>query len=289
MKLNKKYGCPIGCKYCVITEVDCRRTMWEEKTLIGLNRAVTILNPPPDLNDQKSVAEFYNFPLELLRGDIVGFNAISDPFWPKYSKELDYFLEKVAPIAKLVVCVTKFNISDAMLIRLSKIPNFRLTVSITGLDTLEGTKTKDRLDLLARAKRLGVKAFPIVHPYIAGMSDLAFLPKLKKLGYDFIDVKGFRYNEKNMGEWLSETAKEFYNGTNEQETLPIDGWLKKVLDSGLKIKSLKTWYSESLLDNFPCLSERDSVLCVDKILSYANITSSSSNKEVIRAAIRRRL
>lgn len=288
MKSNKKYGCPVGCKYCVITEVDCRRTMWEKKTLIGLNRAVTILNPPPDLTDQKAVDEFYNFPLELLKGDIVGFNAISDPFWPKYSRELDYFLEKVSPIAKLVVCVTKFNISDEMLRRLGRIPNFRLTVSITGLDQLEGTKTKDRLDLLFRAKKFGVKAFPIVHPYIAGMSDLSFLPKLKKMGYNFIDFKGFRYNEKNMKNWLAADSEKFYRGTNEQETMPNDGWLKKVLDSGLKIKSLKEWYQEELTDSCPRLTEREAIICVDKILGCASITSSASDQAVVAAAIKRR-
>lgn len=288
MKLSKKYGCPVGCKYCVITEVDCRRTMWEKKTLIGLNRAVTILNPPPDLADKKAVEEFYNFPLDLLKGDIVGFNAISDPFWPKYSQELDYFLAKVSPVAKLVVCVTKFNIPDEMLIRLSKIPNFRLTVSITGLDSLEGTKTKDRLDLLARAKKFGVKAFPIVHPYIAGMSNLSFLPELKKLGYDFIDFKGLRYNEKKMKAWISAESEKFYRDTEEKETMPNDGWLKKVLASDLKLKPLKEWYQEELPPDCLRLEPSEAASLVDQILPYANITSSASDQEVIVSAIKRR-
>jgi len=142
--------------------------LWNKKTLLGLNKAVTILNAPPDLEDKQAVKDFYDFPLHLLRGDIVGFNAISDPFWPKYRKQLDYFLDNVSKIAKLVVCVTKFNISDEMMQRLSKIPNFRLNVSITGLDSIENTKTKDRLEHLPKQKNTESKLFQLFIPILPG-------------------------------------------------------------------------------------------------------------------------
>ncbi|MBU0585979.1 hypothetical protein KJ780_00550, partial [Candidatus Micrarchaeota archaeon] len=56
------HGCPVGCEYCVITKVESRRELWNKKTILGLNKAVTILNPPPDLSNEKAVQEFYDFP-----------------------------------------------------------------------------------------------------------------------------------------------------------------------------------------------------------------------------------
>ncbi len=285
---TKNTGCPIGCRYCVITKVNCRRQLWNKKTLLGLNKAVTILNAPPDLEDKQAVKDFYDFPLHLLRGDIVGFNAISDPFWPKYRKQLDYFLDNVSKIAKLVVCVTKFNISDEMMQRLSKIPNFRLNVSITGLDSIENTKTKDRLETFAKAKKYGVKAFPIIHPYIAGMSDLSFLAELKKMGYDYVDVKGLRYNHETMKNWMPEESQKYYIGTNEEEILPEDGWREKIQQAGMVLKVLKDWYQEGQ-ELVPKITEEEAKADAEKILQLANITSSDTDEAVIKALIKRKM
>ena len=157
------YGCPVGCKYCVVTEVERRNRQWRASSLLGVNKSVTILNPPPNLGNEVARRSFYEFPLELLRGDIVGFNGISDPFWPKFRAELDYVLREVPRVAKILSLVTKFEVTDEEMARLAEIPNVRLTVSITGLDTLENTSTRSRLRTLARAKQYGVRAFPIVH------------------------------------------------------------------------------------------------------------------------------
>lgn len=295
MKIGKEqfgvegHGCPVGCEYCVITKVESRRELWNEKTILGINKAVTILNPPPDLKNEEAVKEFYNFPVELLKGDFVGFNAISDPFWPKYKKELEFFLDKVAPIAKLITCVTKFNPDDKVLDRLAEIPNFRLAVSITGLDKLERTKTGERLNLLERAKEKGIKAFPVIHPYIAGVSDLSFLPRLKELGYDQVDVKGLRYNEETMSSWLPESAKKYYEGSNEQEILAEDGWRDKIKEAGLNLTSLKSWYREGIEEMTPKLSREEAENLVGKILEKANITSSDTDQAVIEEAIKRRM
>jgi DNA repair photolyase len=283
------HGCPVSCEYCVITKVESRRELWNEKTILGLNKAVTILNPPPDLKNEQALREFYNFPVELLRGDFVGFNAISDPFWPKYKKELEFFIEKVAPIAKLITCVTKFNPSDEVLDRLSKVSNFRLAVSITGLDGLERTKTDDRLNLLERSKQKGIKAFPVIHPYIAGMSDLSFLPRLKELGYEEVDIKGLRYNPKTMSSWMPESSQKYYNGTNEQEVLPEDGWREKIEEAGLKLTNLKNWYRRGFEEMTPKLSREEAEKLVNEILKRANITSSDTDKSVIEEAIKRRM
>lgn len=283
------YGCPVKCEYCVVSKVDSRRELWNEKTILGINKAVTILNPPPDLKNEEALKEFYDFPVELLKGDFVGFNAISDPFWPKYKKELDFFLEKVPSIAKLVTCVTKFNPPESVLNRLAEIPNFRLAVSVTGLDSIERTKTEERLNLLERAKEKGIKAFPIIHPYIAGMSDLSFLSRLKEMGYDEVDVKGLRYNHENMANWMPASSQNFYEGTNERETLPDDGWKKKIELAGLKLRSLKDWYRDGFEEMEPKLGKEEAEKLVGEILERANITSSDTDASVIEEAIKRRM
>jgi len=283
------HGCPVGCEYCVITKVESRRELWNERTILGINKAVTILNPPPDLINEEAVREFYDFPIELLEGDIVGFNGISDPFWPKYRNELNYFLDKVSPIAKLVTCVTKFNPDNEILDRLAEIPNFRLIVSITGLDSIERTKTSDRLDLLERAKERGIEAFPVIHPYIAGMSDLSFLKRLKELGYNDIDVKGLRYNHETMSCWMPESSQMFYKGSHENEILPESGWREQVSQAGLNLVSLKNWYRKGFDELTPKLSQEEAEGLVGQILQKANITSSDTDMAVVQAAIARRM
>lgn len=283
------HGCPVGCEYCVITKVESRRELWNERTILGINKAVTILNPPPDVRNEQAMREFYDFPPELLRGDFVGFNAISDPFWPKYKKELEWFLERVAPQAKIVTCVTKWNPSEQVLDRLAQIPNFRLVVSITGLDSIERTKTGQRLALLEAAKRKGILAFPVVHPYIAGMSDLSFLSRLKEIGYEDVDIKGLRYSHENMSPWMPESSRQLYEGTKEQEILPEDGWREKVEQAGLSLTGLKSWYRQGFESMMPKLSREESERLVGEILKRANITSSDTDKAVIEEAIKRRM
>ncbi|MDR1300260.1 MAG: hypothetical protein LBK50_00980 [Candidatus Nomurabacteria bacterium] len=284
-----QYGCPVGCKYCVVTEVDKRREQWNESTVLGINKAVTILNPPPDLDDKRAIDEFYNFPVELLRGDIVGFNGISDPFWPKYRNELDWFLKNVPNEAKLVTCVTKWNISDETMDKLAAVPNFRLVVSMTGLDQIEKTSTDQRLDVLWRAKEKGIKAFPIIHPYIPDMSDLSFLPKLKEMGYDEIDIKGLRYNPDTMDAWMPKDVQGHFARSRENEVLVDDGWSELIALSGLQQISLKHWYRQDFGELTPHLSRDTAIELVGKIIARANITSSDTDKAVIEAAIERRL
>jgi len=280
-------ACPVACQYCVITQVGYRAQAWQKRFLIGINKAVTILNPPLNRGDADALASFYNFPLELLEGDRVGFNAISDPFWPKYGRELEWFLSEVAPIAKAVACVTKFPVSREMMKRLATIPHFQLNVSITGLDGIEKTTTRSRLRTLALAREYGVNAFPTIHPYIAGMSNLSFLVELRALGYRYVDVKGLRYDT-SMAHWMPEVSRKFYAGTEGTESLPDDGWRERVADAGLQLKPLREWCAEQARTT-PHLTRQEAERRVGKLLSYANITSSDNDDVVVRAAIERRL
>lgn len=288
-------NCPVNCRYCAVTNIEKRRCLWEKNPLIGINKAVTYINPPykdqwvvtrPDV--KQALRPFYKLDPNLFTGDIVCFNAVSDPFWKLYRDELEFFLKRYSPVAKLVTCVTKMPVPSVLMKHvLSKYPNFRLIVSITGLDGIEGTSTESRLKTLARAKEYGIKAFPLCHPYISGMSDLSFLKPLKELGYDEIDVKGFRYNPRFDG-WMNKKSIELYRGSNEDEVLIEDGWREKVIESGLKIVSLKDWYKMQNLTT-PKLTREEAELKVREVMKIANITSSGTDEEVFESSVQRRL
>lgn len=284
---ERDFGCPVQCRYCAVTKVDRRRRQWNKKTLIGLNASVTIINPPPHPTRQ-SLREFYTLPPELFRGDRIGFNAISDPFWPKYRLELDYFLAAFSPFAKIITAVTKFPVAPEIMEKLSKVSNFRLVVTVTGLDSLEKVSTARRLEVLRQARYYGLQAFPIIHPYIAGLTDLTFLSALKKNGYDKIGIKGLRYNSRTMDSWLPSASRSWYSGHAEKEILPDDGWRKKITQTGLEITDLRSWY-DSVCPETPRVSQVEARQSVMQILPRANITSSRSTAEVIDSAIRRRL
>lgn len=86
-----------------------------------------------------------------------------------------------SPLAKIVTCVTKWPIERETMVRLSRVPNFMMVVAITGNHPpVEKIPVRKHLETLALAKELGVQALPISHPYIAGLSNLSFLPELKK-------------------------------------------------------------------------------------------------------------
>ena len=278
--------CPVGCKYCAVSQIDCRRSLWNKSTLIGINKAVTFINPPPDITNKAEVERFYNLDPGLFEGDILCFNAISDPFWQKYHCELDYFLCTFNKVAKIMTCVTKMPVPEKLMEKLSSYRNFRLIVSITGLEQLEKTTTKSRLKTLELAKKYKVEAFPLCHPYIACMTDLGFLSALKALGYNEIDIKGLRYNPR-FNEWLPENAVHLYEGSDEKEIL-INDFEEELNKSGLKKVSLKEWYKKQELRT-PSLDYETARLKVTEVFKMANITSSDTDKQVFDAAVQRRL
>ena len=281
-------ACPIGCKYCHVSEVSYRREAWQKKFLIGLNKTATIFNSPIDLENKPALQTFYDFPLELFTADIVGFNAITDPFWPKYKNELSFFLERVTELAKSVVCVTKFPVTRRQMSILSTIPNFLLNISVTGLDMLEKTSTKNRLKTLSLAKEYGVKAFPVIHPYIYGMTNLSFLRNLKEMGYDEVDIKGFRYDP-SMSSFLPEHVDSVYRTSTGTESFPYEDAVKeKIKSNGIQVISLRRWVNEHTSHEKSISFERARSY-VNRLLIYANITSSASSKAVIESCVKRRL
>lgn len=286
-----KPACPNACKYCFITEHDNRREVWNKNPIAGINRACTYINVPPWIeSDKKSQDRFYNFPWEILRGDFVGFTAISDPFWPKLTKYTHYFIEKTSRLAKAITCVTKWPISEEEMKKLSHYKNLYLVIGITGNQPpVEKFTIEQHLQTLALAKKHKVNALPIIHPYISGVSDLYFLPKIKNLGYDYISVKGLRYCHSQMKDWMPEKSREFYIDKENEEILPEDGWRKKIKDNELKLLSPKNWYIREASKNKPHLSKAEATKLVEKTMAIANTTTSTSKLEVKEAAIKRRL
>lgn len=285
-----KPACPVRCKYCFITEHDARREVWNRNPEMGLNRATTFLNIPPWI-DEDPIAQhrFTMFPGEILKGDFVGFTAITDPFWPKLDKWLWQFLDLASCYAKIVTCVTKWPLSKETLKRLSQYPRFRLIVSITGNPPPVERVTVDRhLRTLEWALEVGVKAHPICHPYIAGVSDLSFLPRLKQIGYHHMDVKGLRYCDAQMGAWMPETARKHYLGHEDIEHLPEDGWRERVTDAGLTLKTARRWYLEEGHGIGPSLDRSDAEELVRLVCERANIVSSALPQAVWDAAVLRR-
>lgn len=283
-------ACPVGCRYCFITEHDQRREVWNANPVCGINKSSTFINVTPWIGtDPVEQERFRTFPWEVLEGDFVGFTAITDPFWPLLDRWREEWLAKVAPMAKLVTCVSKWPINRATMARLVEIPNFLLVVGITGNEAIEKVPMRKHLETLALAKELGVKALPISHPYVAGVSDLSFLPDLKKLGYEYFDVKGLRYCDANMGSWMPQASKAHYMGREDEEVLPEDGWREKVANAGLTLLSPRQWYLQEAIGRGPRLDRSTAEAKVAQVLDLANVVSSGSFTEVIEAAIARRL
>ena len=284
-----KPACPNACRYCFVTEHDARREVWNRNPVAGLNKACTFINVTPwiDKNSAEQ-ARFRTFPWELLAGDFVGFTAITDPFWPGIEKYLWEWLDRASAVAKLCTCVTKWPLSRRVMSKLAQQPNFFLVLGITGNETLERVSMRKHLQTLALAKEFGVKALPISHPYIAGVSDLWFLPELKKLGYDHFDVKGLRYCHARMDSWMPEASKGYYLNREDEEVLPEDGWREKVTDAGLSLLSPRERYLREGLQLEPHIEPTAAEEAVRRVMALANVVSSDRNG-VFKAAIERRL
>jgi len=286
-----KPACPVACKYCFITEHDTRRELWNKNPVAGINRASTFINVTPWIGESRDEQErFYQFPFEILKGDFVGFTAVTDPFWPTLDRYLWHFLETVSPIAKLVTCVTKWPVNRSVMKRLAQIPNFRLVVGITGNHPpIEKVTVAKHLETLSLAKEEGVPTLPISHPYIAGVSDLSFLPDLYKLGYREFDVKGLRYCDAQMKGWMPDKSRKWYIDREDEEVLPEDGWREQVSDAGLSLLSPREWYIREGRLRYPHLERTNAEYLVKEVMKRANVVTSSSLDSVYQTSVERRL
>lgn len=299
MILSKKGipTCPVGCMYCMAQKIDIRTKYWKNASRIGMNKSCTFFNRLP----QDPALKDMNLPWELLDGEYLGFQGITDCFWDIFKEDLKYLVTKVkdSNIRKLCL-ISKIPLDDEQLQILLPIKN-KLTVcySITGLDELENTSTISRINSLVKLRENGIDAFPVIHPYIHGYCDIDKVMKLlSDNSFNEVNWKGFRYNKSNMKvleEYISKDILSKYIGNgNEEEILLGQDYITKIANKyGISFCDLKEYLHKNngkLKVNY----KKDDY--VEKIISEVNtlakscvFSTSSKKEEVIQNCIERRL
>jgi len=287
-----KSACPVECKYCMVTKIDKRSSLWKQKHSIGINKTLMFINRMPFQKEK------INIPKEFWKGEYIGFEGISDPFWHIFHKDLEDIIQKIYKYnAKKLILVTKWNLTQNEIDIIKDYKKVVVAVSITGLDMLENTKTKDRLKNLELLLRNNVPTLPFIHPYIHTLSDLSFLKELKNLEINKVSYKGFRYSKKNMP-WLKELIKDKkiyqkYKESNENEILIGEDFLKKKLkENNLKFINFRDWvhFENNYFEKNDFIKTKDEAIkIVNDIFNYANISSSADKNDVKNFAIKRRL
>ena len=286
---KEKFGCPIGCKYCMVTHINCRREKWEKIHRYGINKTVLFVNK---LEGEMPLSKM-NLDTSFFEGEYVGFEGITDAFNPIFEDDLKYmiYLSKNMNMKKLVL-VTKWPISKERLKLLTENKKILLVISITGLDMLENVTTKQKLNVLDNAYKLGIDVLPIIHPYIHSVSDISFLSDIKKIGIKNIAYKGLRYNDEFMGSWarkyMSDEIYKIYKNSTEDEILLGEEYLKgKIKENGLNVVNFRE-YVQKDGDEYSISYDRAKKI-VDKIFKEIVVSSSDTNDAVYKSAIMRRI
>jgi DNA repair photolyase len=176
-------GCPVQCKYCMVTQIDSRREQWEVKPTYGINKTLFFINSKPN-------SMLPTIPTRWLDYEYVGYQGTSDPFWSVHEYGLHEICElSVSTEMRSLVLVTKMEEAASALSWLKQYKKVKLVVSITGLDLLERTTTASRIKTIQKAKELEIPVLPLIHPYIHGVSNLGFLKTLAKEGVEYVSLK----------------------------------------------------------------------------------------------------
>lgn len=271
--------CPVECKYCMASKIDQRSKYWNNGSRIGINKSCVFINR---IVTDKPLKES-NIDFSILEGDVVGFQGITDCFWNVFFDDLKFLVDNLDNFKiKKLVLTTKMPVTDDI-INLIKGKRVLVVYSLTGLDFLEKTSTKMRLNSIEKILKNNIDIFPIIHPYIHNISDISFLPKLQELGIKQISFKGFRYNPDNMKELEKympiEILKQY--DKNEEEVLLGEEFLKKEIKKyGLEYIDLKEYIYNSL-DNIYSFDEKLVREKVKKIVSDIVISSSEKNLDTL--------
>lgn len=224
-------ACPVACTYCHVTEHEVRRAEWNAGPRLGVNRACTFVNVAPW--EDASVLD--DFPWEVLRGDHVGFTAVTDPLWPRLNTTLRTWIDGSEQAgARLLTVVTKWPRVSASAARL--LADHRVMVVYgVGNEAVERSTLVAKQVAVAHLLNAGVEVLPTFHPYIPGVTSLAILPELVRLGVREVDVKGFRWDPAMR----LPTHPQF---SADREVLVEDGWRERVVDAGMSLLSPREWY-----------------------------------------------
>ena len=156
--------------------------------------------------------------------------------------------------------------------------------SMTGLDTLEQTKTADRLNAMIRLRDAGVETHAIIHPYIHGYSDLSFLKEFRSAGFTEIGLKGFRYNPSTMNlAEIPERILKQYRGNEDEENIGIQDAARVITEEGLRVAGLREMVHTDSTD-FGISAERAKEEVSD-LFRQSVISSSDKNYDSIFQAV----
>ena len=270
--------CPVDCKYCLLSKIERRRVGWDNGKRIGVNNTNVFLgrlpgDPPIDK---------MGFDFSILENDFIGLGIV-DCFWDKFRDDLRFMLDNLDNFKiKRLVLISKIPVDDE-LISLLKDRRVIVIYSMTGLEKLV---------------KVGIDTFPLIHPFLLGVSDISFLSNLRDIGISDFGFKGFRYNKETMPEvtkLIGYDNLKLYETTNEDEVcfgsekLYVSAYTNK-----LEIKTLKDRVLECPNKEELRLSKEDSIKSATHLFNQlglnAHICSSSNSKdEVFANTVKRRM
>lgn len=288
--------CPVDCKYCLLSKIEKRRAGWDNGKRIGVNNTNVFLgrlpgDPPIDK---------MGFDFSILENDFVGFGIV-DCFWDKFRDDLKFMLDNLDNFKiKRLVLISKISVDDE-LVSLLKDKRVLVVYSMTGLDKytgLENTTTADRFSSMEKLVKARIDTFPLIHPFIMGVSDVSFLSNLRDIGISDFGFKGFRYNRETMPEvtkLIGYDTLKLYETTNEDEVcfgaekLYVSAYTNK-----LEVKTLKDRVLECQTKEELRLSKDESIKSANHLFNQlglnAHICSSTNNKdEVFINTVKRRM
>lgn len=299
--VNLKEGiptCPVQCQYCMAQKIDIRLEHWKSTSRIGMNKSCTFFNRLP----QDPPLEQMNLPWDLLDGEYLGFQGITDCFWDIFKEDLKYLVQKVknSNIRKLCL-ISKIPLDDEQMQILLPIKNkLIICYSITGLDKLEKTTTQERLQALVALKQNGIDAFPVIHPYIHGYSNIEkVMELLEQNGFKAVNWKGFRYNKNNMKsleKYISKDILNRYIGEgNEEEILIGEDYLKALANKhNITFYDLKEYLHKNKENEYleiKCSKDefiQNIEYQVNELAKQCVFSTSARKEDVIQNCIKRR-
>ena len=288
--------CPVDCKYCLLSKIEKRRAGWDNGKRIGVNNTNVFLGCLPGDHPIDKMG----FDFSILENDFVGFGIV-DCFWDKFRDDLKFMLDNLDNFKiKRLVLISKIPVDDG-LVSLLKDKRVLVVYSMTGLDKytgLENTTTADRFLSMEKLVKAGIDTFPLIHPFIMGVSDVSFLSNLRDIGISDFGFKGFRYNRETMPEvtkLIGYDTLKLYETTNEDEVcfgaekLYVSAYTNK-----LEVKTLKDRVLECQTKEELRLSKDESIKSANHLFSQlglnAHICSSTNNKdEVFINTVKRRM
>lgn len=288
--------CPVACKYCMASKLHLRADYWKQCKRMGLNKSSIFINRAP--NDP-SLQEM-DFPWDLFQWDYLGYQGTSDCFWSIFKDDLRYLVEMVLKWNIRRLClISKIPITDEQIEILNPLKDGRrvaLCYSITGMDALEKTTTKSRIEALVRIREAGFKDYlPVIHPYIHGYTPIEeIFQELRDNGFKEFSFKGFRYDPEGMESlrgYIPESVLQQYEKGGQEVLLGEEEVRKLASEMGLREIGVKDFYHRNPMPRTTSsliVEEKEKLMGIINH-PYTVISSSASTDDVLNYCASRRL